>query len=384
MDKISMREKIREAMELQLFLFNPAKSPSKQFDIQFIFNEENCVYEYCIGVKNKEPGLYEGKSPGPLYTISTNYVTWKQITGGYISGARAMKSGTFTITGNKFAFITGFRKLFSGKKEWPLLPGKILDPVPPEEIKKVVVISGSPRGTAGATHYFAEKLCLGMERAGAHVEVILASQLKINPCTGCFHCWSHDTRRCIFHDKDDMHMLLEKMQNCDLLVWATPIYLYGPTSLIKIIMDRLFISTDISFALNKLGKVVHPRKMPVPPYQFLLSCGGLSDTKISAPLVNTLKLMGEKMSGFNMLGAIYRGNCPGFLLLDYKTRKKDETLEALEQAGKELIGLKKVRSKTKKRAEQMIYSDAMLISAGTFFGEKIKKLKKMIYVRNKS
>jgi len=70
------------------------------------------------------------------------------------------------------------------------------------------------------------------------VESFALRSLKIHPCTGCGHC-GENGRRCIFRDDGDL--LYDAMAAADTFLFATPVYWYGPTAIMKGFLDRLVV-----------------------------------------------------------------------------------------------------------------------------------------------
>jgi multimeric flavodoxin WrbA len=89
-------------------------------------------------------------------------------------------------------------------------------------VTKVLVINGSPRLEKGNTAFTLAPFVEGMKEAGAEVELLYVSRLKINPCIGDFQCWFKKIGECIH--KDDMQTIYPKLRNTDILVLATPVY----------------------------------------------------------------------------------------------------------------------------------------------------------------
>jgi multimeric flavodoxin WrbA len=170
-----------------------------------------------------------------------------------------------------------------------------------------------------------------MEKAGAKVETMFPATMNITPCKGCFHCWAHNKRNCIYHEKDDMKIFLEKYEKCDLLVWSTPIYLFHCASSMKNIMDRLFITVDSHILLNPEKKEMHPCKYSRSPYQAILAVAGFTDMDVFKPLQATMKTW-EKHAAFKLLGELYRPGAMSFLLENIINIKKDIVLASLERA----------------------------------------------------
>jgi multimeric flavodoxin WrbA len=63
-----------------------------------------------------------------------------------------------------------------------------------------------------------------MEQAGASIELIYVSKLKIRPCIGCFKCWGETIGECFIGDNDDMKGILTKLRETDILILATPVH----------------------------------------------------------------------------------------------------------------------------------------------------------------
>lgn len=100
---------------------------------------------------------------------------------------------------------------------------------------KITAILGSPRAN-GNTDILAEKILSGAAESGWETETIPLRKLKMSLCNGCEMCWKNGSP-CIH--KDDIIALYDKIAGSDVLVFATPVYWYAPTSLMKILMDRM-------------------------------------------------------------------------------------------------------------------------------------------------
>jgi multimeric flavodoxin WrbA len=98
---------------------------------------------------------------------------------------------------------------------------------------KVLGIMGSPRRKSN-TEMLLYKALEGAEAAGAEVEEVLVSKLKISPCLEIYAC--RKDGNCTI--KDDMQLLYEKLMETDHVIFASPIFFYGITSQAKAIVDR--------------------------------------------------------------------------------------------------------------------------------------------------
>lgn len=100
--------------------------------------------------------------------------------------------------------------------------------------KKVLVISSSLRRNSNSDQ-LAAAFAKGAEEGGNEVELITLKDKEIKYCIGCLAC--QKTQRCIFHD--DADTIREKMLNADILCFATPVYYYGMSGLMKVLLDRM-------------------------------------------------------------------------------------------------------------------------------------------------
>lgn len=100
---------------------------------------------------------------------------------------------------------------------------------------KVTAILGSPRAN-GNTDILAGKILTGAVESGWEIEAVALRKLKMSLCNGCEMCWKNGSP-CIH--KDDIIELYDKIAGSDVLVFATPVYWYAPTALMKILMDRM-------------------------------------------------------------------------------------------------------------------------------------------------
>jgi multimeric flavodoxin WrbA len=103
--------------------------------------------------------------------------------------------------------------------------------------KKVVAFLGSPR-PRGNTDTLAECVLEGAREVGCTARSFALRTLKIHPCTGCGYCWRKG-HPCIF--QDDGGMLYDAMSEGDIFLFATPVYWYGPTAIMKAFIDRLVV-----------------------------------------------------------------------------------------------------------------------------------------------
>jgi len=99
--------------------------------------------------------------------------------------------------------------------------------------KKVLGIMGSPR-KKGNTHILISNILEAAEDAGAATEILLLADKKIEECDGCLACWKD--KEC--PKADDMLAFYPKIIESDTIIFGTPVYWYGPTAIMKSLLDR--------------------------------------------------------------------------------------------------------------------------------------------------
>lgn len=100
-------------------------------------------------------------------------------------------------------------------------------------MKKVLIISSSPR-KGGNSEKLVQEFERGAKEAGHEVETIYLREHPVAPCIGCYAC--QKTGHCV--QKDEGEAIVRKMLAADVIVFATPVYFYGPSAQIKALIDR--------------------------------------------------------------------------------------------------------------------------------------------------
>lgn len=100
---------------------------------------------------------------------------------------------------------------------------------------KITVITGSPH-EHGTSFLLADKFIEGAEAAGHEVYRFNAAFEETNPCVACERC--RGTGRCVYNDAVSEE-LIPHVREADMVVFITPLYYYGMSSHLKIVVDRL-------------------------------------------------------------------------------------------------------------------------------------------------
>lgn len=101
----------------------------------------------------------------------------------------------------------------------------------------VLILSGSPR-KGGNTDLLVEAFVKGASQRH-HVEVVFVRDYKVSPCMGCNACIRNELHTCV--QNDDMSLIYEKMSWTDMLVIASPVYFYGLSAQLKVVIDRFIV-----------------------------------------------------------------------------------------------------------------------------------------------
>ena len=107
---------------------------------------------------------------------------------------------------------------------------------------KIVVLEGSPN-RHGSSNMLADEFIRGAKEAGHTIKVIDAAHADLHPCTGCVRCGYEGP--CV--QKDDMDKFRNAILSADMLVFVTPLYYYGMSAQLKILIDR-FCAMNTSIA----------------------------------------------------------------------------------------------------------------------------------------
>ena len=100
---------------------------------------------------------------------------------------------------------------------------------------KILALVGSPR-QGGNTDLLVERLLNGAKSKGHDIKKLYLYDYNISLCTDCRNCKKGDYVCCI---NDEMSTFFEAMKSSDVIVFGSPIYWYGPTAKMKMLIDRM-------------------------------------------------------------------------------------------------------------------------------------------------
>jgi multimeric flavodoxin WrbA len=100
---------------------------------------------------------------------------------------------------------------------------------------KVLGLVGSPR-KGGNTDLLVDTVLEGAAKNKHTTEKVYLYGVDIAPCVDCRAC-KKGNLQCVL--KDGMQMLYLKLEEADVIVFGTPLYWYGSSAKMKLLLDRL-------------------------------------------------------------------------------------------------------------------------------------------------
>jgi putative NADPH-quinone reductase len=226
---------------------------------------------------------------------------------------------------------------------------------------KILAINGSYRGDRGHTRFLIDKLLQGATAVGAECQVLTLSRLKINHCLACGQCQTAEHYlECVYDGKDDAQIVFRQMAEADIIVYATPVYVFGMSGLLKTFLERFYGRGDSGdLRMSKSGLMFHHVDHAIcsKPFVALVCCDNLENETprnalayfrifsrfLDAPQVGALVRNSGRLSGY--------GKDPE---REKRVPKIFDVYAAYEQAGGELATEGRIRRSTAQRANQEI------------------------------
>lgn len=208
---------------------------------------------------------------------------------------------------------------------------------------EAVVFNGSPLMDDGNTSLILKTFIDGLREEGVTVNVFYTQKLNVHPCLGDRNCWTRTPCGCV--QKDDMRMLLPKIQQADIIVMAVPVYVDGMPGPMKNIVDRLLPIIEPFFEIRENHCRHRPRSGNKRSKFMLISNCGFWEMDNFDPLVMHVKAICRN-TGWEYTGALLRphGEVGGYMVR--KAYPVQDVLEAAKQAGNELVRQGRMSKKT--------------------------------------
>lgn len=215
---------------------------------------------------------------------------------------------------------------------------------------KLLAINGSHKKANGINQLLIDHLFIGAKEAGAECETIKLSECNINRCVACEYCQNQKDYSCVYDDKDDFLKIIEKIKEADILIFATPIYLFQISSLMKIFLERYHSRGKSKIlALTRAHLIFHDFEHDlVKPFVSIIVADNIESitTENADSYFNTF----SKFMGAPRVGNIIRNGSIIFKNSDIASKKVINTIiNNLEKAGKELVKTGHISRKTESK-----------------------------------
>jgi multimeric flavodoxin WrbA len=250
---------------------------------------------------------------------------------------------------------------------------------------KILAINGSHRGRKGFSQVLIDRLFTGARQAGASCETVVLAEYTIERCLACWAC-QHQGRLlpCVHTGKDDVSGIFKQMRQADLLVFATPIYIFNLSGLMKTFIER-FCSTSLveDRRLTKSGLFFHAfdRELFAKPIAVVIVCD--NPEKDTYRSVVTYFKTYAKFLDIPIRGILTRRQ--GLLFGTGHDREKEmafpkiaDVYRAYEEAGKELALGMPISSSVQRRANHNV-----LPVPGADLLMKVKPIKRKMFAAAK-
>ena len=322
--------------------------------IQFHLTHDNDNIDCYIKSDHESLTLFEGVSNKPTVTVKSSFYDWLDLAGGKLNPVIGMMTGKLKFKGDTSFFKVLPRKL-NGHISVPKDPVTKFEQNPVKHWKKpdrVIVLNASPRGEKGYTDFYIKPFVNGMSKK-TDVEIINLAKYKIEPCKGCFSCWMNVPGKCAFHDKDDFHVLAEKMFKADLTVYAFPIYADGMPGILKNYFDRS-VSRAYPYLIEGMNRVRHPRRYINGKHSMVIfSICGFFEKINFEPVKAYFKALAHNRHT-PVVAEIYRTTAVGLYGNPFTFKKLNNIIDALERAGEQIVDIGRIKKNTLRTITQKV------------------------------
>ncbi len=298
----------------------------------FIFKDQKCTYT-------------EGEHANPKTIIKCDSKLWLQISNNEVSGDKAFINKEYEVEGDAGILLI-FASLFappqaSKKSKKAVKPKEIkfeYKTFAPKKVKNIVVFDGGFRNEKfSKTTFMVNNFIEGAKQAGANIEYFKLKNYNIKDCTGCYTCWTKTPGECIF--KDDMTMLRKKYREADLVVFASPLYIFNVTGILKTFMDRLLPIMKPYMLMNENGDIRHPDRYPEAGEQgfVVFSASGFPEVKHNFDgLTGMFHCWNSHSENMHLMGEFYL-TAAEIIVQPVYEKRRNTVKDVCFKAGKQIV-----------------------------------------------
>jgi len=199
---------------------------------------------------------------------------------------------------------------------------------------KAIAINASPKMDKGNTAAILMPFLEGIREAGAEVEIFYTSKMKINQCQGDLACWFKTPGKC--SQRDDMDILLPKLAEADIWIFATPVYVGSMSGPLKNMIDRILPLVTPFFELHN-GHCSHPvREGALISKLVLVSTCAFWELDNFDPLIANLKDICRN-ANLEFAGALLRPHYRALQSMVEKNEPVNDIFDEAREAGHQLV-----------------------------------------------
>jgi multimeric flavodoxin WrbA/putative sterol carrier protein len=355
----------------------PAHKEKGNGTIRFYFSYKNQEWPCHLKVDENHIEFHVGDTDNPTVTLRCHFFQWLSLSAGKLNPVWGMITRKLKFEGKVSFFKTLPKTDFSVGIDDKNDRCTAFEKNPARKWKRpqsVIIINSSPRSVNGYTEPFVSQFAEGMKEAGADVEEIYLSRLKIKTCTGCWSCWIKENG-CMFDGKDDFYALFEKVNQADMIVYALPLYADGMPAILKNYFDRS-VRRLYPYICSDTKKMRHPRRIDKKNQTMvLLSICGFQEKRQFKALKMHFKAIAHN-AHVPLTETIFRSGAMFLFNNPFSYKSQTEILENMKKAGTELTLSGKISRKTKKKIEQKLTGRREFIKMTNYFWhDKITKQK---------
>lgn len=164
-------------------------------------------------------------------------------------------------------------------------------------MRKIVAFDGSTRNKSN-TSVLLENFIQGAKKNRAGIEVIKLTDVNIEYCKGCLRC--NLIKRCSISN-DDWPEISKKIDEADILVFASPVYFHYFTAPVKKLIDRF--RSFVHVQITETGLIHTPHKEWKKDFVLLMPMGSPDDEE-ARPMVELFDYMKNVLGKENKLHVI--------------------------------------------------------------------------------